>query len=669
MDTNQSNETQAFDNQEQKENNDKNKDDNIESQPKPSSSLEFNESGADIMKKINEEAEKLDSIIDKNDIKIFSKYEDLNENELEKLLEEKTQNILKLNTEKEESKNHLAILLNQINKTITDNYQILYKEKPDPEIMFELHKEIEFKKKEFQVSKNMNNSVKTQFASVNDKFNKKSENGKSIEENTLLLNNLKTENKKLQISIRKYKDNLNFGNRDEKNEHKTDDFPNIVKTKTDEIRNLTLQKHEYLNKIKNSIKSLENVKKEIKHLEDILKKQEEKDKNEKLNSKINFWMNLINGDLVGNSDEIISKIIKNESNFIKEINKNETKNKNLKKKIINKSPSYDEASNENGSNSNMSFRETNIPYINSSNMNRKSNNNLFESKSSRKGIFSKFNYFKQKPHSSSLNKIKSNNEEIKINQYKETNEDLNLNPDEIIKQDYEETTENEYQQLLEKKSQYLETNVRLERNIGEIKRTKKAKISNVYNTVQQNNKKLEDLKEQNNLLENEIQRLQSLFLLTIDKEKLKMEIKEKNKKNKLDNIKNRYNEKQIIKLDSSLATENNILNELKESNDSTIMKNMINENKKKKNKNKNKSGYVDELSPEKNTTETREQRLEKIRKKYLYDNPNDEICELNTNEEQTKETNLLNDNLIIENDINKEEKINEDKNDDEDKVN
>ncbi len=97
------------------------------------------------------------------------------------------------------------------------------------------------------------------------------------------------------------------------------------------------------------------------------------------------------------------------------------------------------------------------------------------------------------------------------------------------------------------------------------------------------------------------------------------------------------------------------------------MKNMINENKKKKKKNKNKSGYVDELSPEKNITETREQRLEKIRKKYLYDNPNDEICELNTNEEQTKETNLLNDNLIIENDINKEEKINDIQNENEDK--
>ena len=192
---------------------------------------------------------------------------------------------------------------------------------------------------------------------------------------------------------------------------------------------------------------------------------------------------------------------------------------------------------------------------------------------------------------------------------------------------------------------------------------------NIYLTVQQNNKKLEGLKEQNNLLENEIMGLQKLFLLTIDKEKLKMEIKEKNKKNKLDDIRNKYKDKQVVKLDSSLATENNILNELKESNDSTIMKNMINENKKKKKKSKNKSGYMDELSQDKSSNETREQRLEKIRKKYLYDNPNDEINELNTNEEQTKETNLIKENLINENenDINKEEKINDIQNENEDK--
>ena len=656
MDTGQSNETDAFENNEQSDNNNENKKGENETQPKPNSSVEVNESSADIMKKINEEAEKLDSIIDKNDIKVFSKYEDLNENELEKLLEEKEQNILKLNNQKEESKKNLGDLLNKINKTITDNYSILYKEQPDPELMFELNKEIEFKKKEYKVSKNMNNSIKLQYNSINNQFNKKPENGTNIEEDAILLNNLKNQNKKLQISIRKYKDNLNFQNKDEKNEHKTEDFPNIVKMKSDEIRSLTVQKHDYFNKIKNSIKSLENVKKEIKHLEEILKKQEEKDKNEKLNNKINFWIKILNDDLSGNAEENISKIIKNESNFIKEINKIELKNKNIKIKPRNSS--FDEIIDDKGTNLNASFRETNIPYINSMNMNRK--NNLLDSKSSHKGIFSKFNYLKLSPHPSSPNKNRSNNaEEIKMSQYKETketHEDSEINKEDIIKQDYEETTDNEYRELIEKKSQYLETNMRLEKNIREIKRTKKAKMMNVYNTVQENNKKLDALKEQNNLLENEIMRLQKLFLLTIDKEKLKMEIKEKSKKNKLENIKNKYNDKRIIKSDSSLTTENNLLNELKESNDSVMMKKLLIEKKKK---NKNKSGYVDELSKEKISNETREQRLEKIRKKYLYDNQNDEINELNTNEEQTKENNnITKDKLINENDINIEENIN-----------
>ena len=656
MDSGQSNETEAFEDHEQTDKIEENENkDNDETYQKPSANIEVTESGADIMKKINEEAEKLDSIIDKNDIKVFSKYEDLNEEELQKLLEEKNQNIIKLNSQKEESKNNLSNLLNQINKTITDNYQILYKEKPDPEIIFELHKEVEFKKKEYKLSKNMNNSIKTQYSSINNKLSKKPENGKSIEENAVILNNLKTENKKLKISIRKYKDNLNFQGKDEKNEHKTSDFPNIVKMKSDEIRNLTVQKHEYFNKIKSSIKSLQNVKDEVKHLEEILKKQDEKDINEKLNNKINFWINLIKSDLGDNPEENMSKIIKNESNFIKEMNKIEAKHKNLNNNYKIRNSSFDENkshSDEKG-NINMNFRELNIPYISSSNMNRKS---VADSKTLHKGIFSKFNYFKQNPLSSSTNKSQSNDpkndiEENKINQYKENFGDNGMNPDDIIQKDFEETTDSEFRELLEKKSQYLETNMRLEKNISEIRKTKKSKMSNVYLTVQENNKKLEGLKEQNNLLENEIMGLQKLFLLTIDKEKLKMEIKEKNKKDKLENIRNKYKENQVLKSDSSLATENNILNELKESNDSIIMKNMINANRKKKNK----SGYMDELSQE-NTAESREQRLAKIRKKYLYDNQNDEINELNTNEEQTKETNLINNNLMKDDEINKEEK-------------
>ena len=638
------------------DNKNENLNENKEISSKQNANFDVTESGADIMKKINEEAEKLDNIIDKNDIKVFSKYEDLDENELEKLLEEKTQNILKLNNQKEESKNNLSSLLNKINKIITDNYDVLYKEAPSQELIGELNQEIEYKKKECKIAKNMNNSIKIQYNSINNKFSKKPEAG-SIEEDALLLNKLKADNKKLTISIRKFKDNL-LSKKDEKNEHKTEDFPNIVKLKTDEIRNLTVQKHDYFAKIKSSIKSLENVKNEIKHFEEKLKKQEDKDKNEKLNNRINFWITLIKNDLSGNAEENISRIVKNESNFIKEINKIDSKNKSVKLKNKIKNSSFDEVSEQRDINSNMSFRETNIPYINSSNMNRKSNNNLLDSKSLHKGIFSKFNYLKHKPHSSSMNKNYINNsEEFKINQYNEF--DSSSNMEGIIQKDFEETTDNEYRELVEKKSQYLETNLRLEKNIQEIKKTKKSKVNNVYNTVQKNKKNLDDLKEQNNLLENEIMRLQNLFLLTIDKEKLKMEIKEKNKKNKIDDIKSRYNnkDKQIIKSDSSLTTENNILNELKESNDSTIMKNMLN----KKKKNKNKSGYMDEMSQEKSIAETREQRLEKIRQKYLYENQDDEINELNTYEEMTKENNIYNDNLINEDDINKEENNIEDK--------
>ena len=638
------------------DNKNENLNENKEISSKQNANFDVTESGADIMKKINEEAEKLDNIIDKNDIKVFSKYEDLDENELEKLLEEKTQNILKLNNQKEESKNNLSSLLNKINKIITDNYDVLYKEAPSQELIGELNQEIEYKKKECKIAKNMNNSIKIQYNSINNKFSKKPEAG-SIEEDALLLNKLKADNKKLTISIRKFKDNL-LSKKDEKNEHKTEDFPNIVKLKTDEIRNLTVQKHDYFAKIKSSIKSLENVKNEIKHFEEKLKKQEDKDKNEKLNNKINFWITLIKNDLSGNAEENISRIVKNESNFIKEINKIDSKNKSVKLNNKIKNSSFDEVSDQRDINSNMSFRETNIPYINSSNMNRKSNNNLLDSKSLHKGIFSKFNYLKHKPHSSSINKNYINNsEEFKINQYNEF--DSNSNMEGIIQKDFEETTDNEYRELVEKKSQYLETNLRLEKNIQEIKKTKKSKVNNVYNTVQKNKKNLDDLKEQNNLLENEIMRLQNLFLLTIDKEKLKMEIKEKNKKNKIDDNKSRYNnkDKQIIKSDSSLTTENNILNELKESNDSTIMKNLLN----KKKKNKNKSGYMDEMSQEKSIAETREQRLEKIRQKYLYENQDDEINELNTYEEMTKENNIYNDNLINEDDINKEENNIEDK--------
>ena len=165
-------------------------------------SVEVSES-VDIMKKINEAADNLDTIIDKNDLKIFSKYEDLNENQLKNLINEKNENLIKLNNQKEESKIKLNSLLKELNKTITDNTGILYKENADPDLIFDLEKVLENKKKELKVAKNMNHYIKTQYNTMNNKLNKNDNSEKDNGE--AQINNLKNENKKLKIILLKLK--------------------------------------------------------------------------------------------------------------------------------------------------------------------------------------------------------------------------------------------------------------------------------------------------------------------------------------------------------------------------------------------------------------------------------------------------------------------------------
>ena len=613
-----------------------------EFQPKQyNNSIEVSES-ADIMKKINEAADNLESIIDKNDLKIFSKYEDLNIEQLKKLLNEKNQNILKLNNQKEESKNVLNNLLKQLNKSITDNAETLYREKPDPERLFDLQKEMENKKKELKFAKKMNHSCKTQYSAINNKLNQKKE---DIGDNNgeVKISNLKNENKKLQFDIRKFKDETVIKKKDVKNIVDNIVFPNLMKKKADEIRNLTNSKHKCYTKMQICINSLENLIKEINHLEESSKVKYQEDGDEILNNKLNFWIDIIKSDLSGTKDEILEKIDNNETNFLREINKIEIKVNNSDANITNiraKSTSFDE-----------NIKDNNYSVGRSYNLyTSKGKNNV--ARTSHKGILGKFNYLKQKPNTylnkNKINKINISSEEIKMNNYKKTNDNIDI--DNIIQKDYEDTTDNEYRQLLDKKAQYLETNVRLERNIKEIEKTKKLKLLNISSTVEDNEQRLKDLKAQNDLLEKEIMNLQNLYQLTIDKERLKLEIKEKEKKNKkLITEENNTNKESLngkSKVETPLRSEKMLLNELKESNDS------VKKNKKKKNqkmiKNDSKSGYTEDFIPDKSVIETREQRLKKIKKKYLDDeNQDDKIIENKT----TIENNYVDNNNDHKNEV------------------
>ena len=244
------------------------------------------------------------------------------------------------------------------------------------------------------------------------------------------------------------------------------------------------------------------------------------------------------------------------------------------------------------------------------------------------------------------------NNKYKINipfEEKKTNKFLDIKI--IIENDYENTTDSDYRQLLDKKTQYLETNMRLEKNIKEIERTKKSKILDISFTVQENEKRLKELKLQNDLLEQEIINLENLYQLTIDKERLKKEIKMN--KNIVIEENNKKKQKLFhIKLETSLATENIILNELKDS------KEKIKETPKKKNKNR--SGYRDDFIPDQTVIETRKERLKKIREKYI-----------DENEFKGKEENIHN-GIEIKNyeKVNKKDNIrNEDENENNIKIN
>ena len=691
MDIEPNNETETDENQDHIIYRYENAKDN-EYQPKQYESVEVSQSGGEILKNINSIADDLDSIIDKNDLKIISKYEDLSEEELKKLLEEKNENLLKLNNQKEELKNKLNTLLKELNKTITDNAHILYKEKPNPELIFNLQKEIENKKKELKTVKNINHSYKCQYNAMNNKLNLKKNNSNDKDIGEEQINNIKKENKKLQLNIRKYKDDSVSKKIEIKKITDNIVFPNMIKHKSDEIRNLTNSKHEYYTKITMSIKSLENIIKEISYLEELSQKKFKEEGDEKLNKKINYWINLIKSDLTGTEEEMVAKIEKNESNFIKEINKLESKNNIINNNINNsaninmtihnnrvKSSSMDE--NKIEKNYNIG-RNT---YLNISLKKNRINNNTLNS--IHKGIFGKYNYLKQKQVPSyslinnrykykKLNRSNFSSEEIKINRY--NNKEDKLDIDDIIQKDYEDTTENEYRELLDKKAQYVETNMRLENNIKEIEKTKKFKIMSISYTVMENGKKLQKLKSQNEILEKEIINFQNLYQLAKDKEKLKQEIKEKEKNNNIIENNNKDKQKQIVtinKLESSLATENMILNELKESNDSNKNKNNIIHKNKKMIKNKNVSGYVDDFVQDKSIIEAREERIQKIKEKYLFENGNEEINEYQLNEDiNNNDINFnneynYNDNLIYGKDKDKINNIINKYNEDENNIN
>ena len=637
-------------------------------------------SAGDIITKINKEANDLDNEINSANLKVFEKYHNLSIKELQILLMQKNDNILNLNDQKEKYKKTLNEIIKKLNLTISKNTDVLYDDNLDEDLLINLERIKEEKRKELENSKKINKMFKNQLELIKDKLSLGDKEKKKMNLIEIKINNLKEKNSSIKNEI----NNIRIDKLKHKKEYElvVDNklFIHKLKIRTEEMNNFSGQKQGYFTKLNTSMKSLDNVIKELKRLEEIYNASINEEIEENFVKKINYWINLLKTDLTGEKDEIILRVENGKSLFLNKMNQNSNKNDLIEKYII-------ETENTN-INNNMSLLNNNkesndiqsklfknrikINKNKSSNLilsnltkgnitskkeidkikfymkNNQNTNGNFNYNLEYKTLFRKLNYLKLKSPLGGSMKLKMNNnnnynsEEISLlNNNNNINSELLLNN--ILTKDYNEITNADYRELLVKKDQYLQQNLRLEKNIEEIQKTKNKKYNNVLKVIEENIYNLTHLKNANDLLKKEIQNLINVQKLRFEQAKLESEIQPKRP-----NIKK-------IKLKSENKTEetNKIIendyykNKLKEKRNNKI--DYFDEIFKKKNKsakaeNKTKENNINININNKN--KNREEKLKIIKEKYKKGNIDDsnDYDILNKNKDIEKLNEALNEN-------------------------
>ena len=661
----------------------------------------------DVIEEINKEEKKVKNTINSNNIKVFEKYQNLSIKELHKLLTEKNNDLIKLNEEKEKTKKILNELVIKLNNTIKNNADFLYDEEIDTDLILNLEKIKEDKKRQLDNSKKINNLFKSQLSSIKNKIS--SNEKEKIKMNLIdaKIDNLKKKNIVLKKEINEIKSKKVMQDKELEIISDNKKYPLKIKLKTEEMNNFSSQKHDYFVKLSMSMKSLDNIIKEIKRFDEMYNSRIKEDTDENIVKKINFWVNLIKSDLSGEKNEILNRIETGKSKFLNEIKrrndtnlysnynslKDETNSINnanteesLPKKINTENDSH--KTNEKIINNKIIINKNKSTSLLYSNFNKSakksqisplyiSSNNSGNDSDTKKTLFKKLKYLKANtPNGAMKLKLKniSNKNDYKGNNYfisEEINESVEASNDNeynanyiqsnpnnikltkelnnILLSDYNEISDAEYRELLSKKEQYLEANLRLEKNITEVKKTKSKKMSHIFSVMKENEKNLENLKLHNNLIEKEINNLCKVFQLTVEQAKLQNELNQKNGKikkiSKKESVKNEENK--LIKSSDKIPQKRNF-------DDISIPNKKVIKSIEVKNKKKNKK-------------ETRDEQLKMIKEKYRDENnflsENDshmkEVRKENNKEEY--KSNRSEDELINKNNDKEEQNLNNEK--------
>ena len=570
-----------------------------------------------------------------NDISAISKkskkkninIEDMSDKEIKNLTNEKIESIRKLGKKTNNLQKKLKAALKQLNDKIQEGAEILYKKESNANELEWLKEKYDSKQNLLNTEKKINHSYKVQYKLLESKLNnrKKIKDSKRSLENDTHINVSQSINKtqsskslnvnksfsvsnslymniedEIRIIKNKNKELISEINKIKKDkisqQKKVDDIiygelDTQLKLKTEELQQFQVMKMECKDKYNNLDKLINMAKETMKHFEEKAKYLAKKDEFADKLEVYNYWLNLIKNEINDKTQEELIELIKNDkSEFLKELNK--TRKIKKQKKLV---------------------RDASTDMIKENN-----NNNEDKKVNQNKSIYAIFSLLNNSLTNNNKNIENINNENMQIEQ---------ILQDENI---YDLISLNEYRELIGKKQEYIETSMRLEKTIESFVKTENIKYSRITRAIKDKLVQLKLVKEKNKLVQEEVNNLENIYQLSLEKENIKKEI------NRKMNIKKNKNNIEKPNDDNNINDEknnNNIYNEtnLKENNSEEI------------------------TNKEDDFPNTRDEQLKLIKQKYMEDENN---SNLNNENKEIKNMENLDENLngINNDDLNRENK-------------
>ena len=570
-----------------------------------------------------------------NDISAISKkskkkninIEDMSDKDIKNLTNEKIESIRKLGKKTNNLQKKLKAALKQLNDKIQEGAEILYKKESNANELEWLKEKYDSKQNLLNTEKKINHSYKVQYKLLESKLNnrKKIKDSKRSLENDTHINVSQSINKtqsskslnvnksfsvsnslymniedEIRIIKNKNKELISEINKIKKDkisqQKKVDDIiygelDTQLKLKTEELQQFQVMKMECKDKYNNLDKLINMAKETMKHFEEKAKYLAKKDEFADKLEVYNYWLNLIKNEINDKTQEELIELIKNDkSEFLKELNK--TRKIKKQKKLV---------------------RDASTDMIKENN-----NNNEDKKVNQNKSIYAIFSLLNNSLTNNNKNIENINNENMQIEQ---------ILQDENI---YDLISLNEYRELIGKKQEYIETSMRLEKTIESFVKTENIKYSRITRAIKDKLVQLKLVKEKNKLVQEEVNNLENIYQLSLEKENIKKEI------NRKMNIKKNKNNIEKPNDDNNINDEknnNNIYNEtnLKENNSEEI------------------------TNKEDDFPNTRDEQLKLIKQKYMEDENN---SNLNNENKEIKNMENLDENLngINNDDLNRENK-------------